>query len=659
MQLTELILHNYGVYRGRQVVDLRTKPGQPVILVGGLNGGGKTTFLDSLQLALYGNRARLSNRGKMGWEDFLRASINRDVSAEQGASISLTFTIDVEGSERTYRVVRTWSAAGKSIREFVNVFVDGKINPALSATWADHVEELLPLDIASLFFFDAEKIESLADPDTAATVVETAVHSLLGVGTLDQLRTDLLALQRRQTPPSGDAELDRQAGHLQAQIERLQVAEELDAQRAASAGNETATARRHLEQASRAFEKAGGVLFEKRARLEAERTAAARALDEARDQLRELTEGALPLALLRPQLADLQVTAEAEEAARRNAQLVEELQQRDAWLLEQLSAAAAKKLAATLAADRQKRLDEASASPVLGLDASTRQLLSSLPAVLDREQASATALRESSAAAQEQLAHLDAQLAGVPADDVIAALLKARDDARLQVARAEEREAVIAEGRQTRRGELEALHVELRKVEVARREHAVKSQDVQRILQHTDRVRRTLVELKQRLIAKHINKIEVATLTSFSQLMRKTGLVQDLRIDGKTFAVTLIDRNGDDLPAGRLSAGERQLLAVALLWGLAKVAGHRLPAVIDTPLGRLDSQHRRHLVDRYFPAAGAQVLLLSTDEEIDEPLLRLLAPSIARAYVLDHDDQQHQTTVRPGYWWPLETSDVA
>ena len=81
--------------------------------------------------------------------------------------------------------------------------------------------------------------------------------------------------------------------------------------------------------------------------------------------------------------------------------------------------------------------------------------------------------------------------------------------------------------------------------------------------------------------------------------------------------------------------------------------------MIDTPLGRLDSKHREHLVDRYFPAAGTQVLLLSTDEEIDEPLLHRLAPSIAHTYVLDHDDQHHQTTVRPGYWWTVEEAHVA
>jgi len=53
------------------------------------------------------------------------------------------------------------------------------------------------------------------------------------------------------------------------------------------------------------------------------------------------------------------------------------------------------------------------------------------------------------------------------------------------------------------------------------------------------------------------------------------------------------------------------------LWGLARASARPLPAVIDTPMARLDAAHRQHLVERYFPNASHQVIVLSTDTEVD------------------------------------------
>jgi DNA sulfur modification protein DndD len=115
----------------------------------------------------------------------------------------------------------------------------------------------------------------------------------------------------------------------------------------------------------------------------------------------------------------------------------------------------------------------------------------------------------------------------------------------------------------------------------------------------------------------------------------------------------LYDPNGQLLPKQRLSAGEKQLLAIAFLWGLARVSGRNLPIAIDTPLGRLDSSHRNHLVERYFPTASHQVILLSTDTEIGKPELVKLTEqeAISRSYLLKYHPAQGNTTLEEGYFW--------
>ncbi len=187
----------------------------------------------------------------------------------------------------------------------------------------------------------------------------------------------------------------------------------------------------------------------------------------------------------------------------------------------------------------------------------------------------------------------------------------------------------------------------------------IRVEEVQRVITYSEKARETLERFGGALLKRHISRLEVAVKQSFNELMRKNGLVQGLRIDTDKFTLSLSDPEGEPIDPIRLSAGERQLLAVSLLWGLVKVAGNRLPSVIDTPLGRLDSRHREHLVERYFPNASHQVLLLSTDEEIDEHLLGRLKKSIAHTYTLVHDDTTFTTTVKAGYWWNAGEQHVA
>ena len=151
-------------------------------------------------------------------------------------------------------------------------------------------------------------------------------------------------------------------------------------------------------------------------------------------------------------------------------------------------------------------------------------------------------------------------------------------------------------------------------------------------------------------MAHNISLIEVAILEKLNILLGKENLITDLRVNPETLELKVSTGNEIDFSVDRLSAGERQILAVATLWGLSSVAGHPLPLVIDTPLGRLDSEHRKRLVENYFPNASAQVIILSTDEEIVEELHQLLEESISLEYIIEYNDETSSSAIRPGYF---------
>jgi DNA sulfur modification protein DndD len=161
------------------------------------------------------------------------------------------------------------------------------------------------------------------------------------------------------------------------------------------------------------------------------------------------------------------------------------------------------------------------------------------------------------------------------------------------------------------------------------------------------------------LTTSEIQDVRDAIVRCFAQRWRKGDLVRRIEIDPSDFRVTLLDHHKRVVPKDQLSAGKKQIYAISLLWALAQVSGRPLPMVIDTPLGRLDSDHRGHLVKRYFPHASHQVIVLSTDTEIDQAYFRALGPSISRTYHLRYDEDEARCIVEKGYFWGERVAEVA
>lgn len=159
-------------------------------------------------------------------------------------------------------------------------------------------------------------------------------------------------------------------------------------------------------------------------------------------------------------------------------------------------------------------------------------------------------------------------------------------------------------------------------------------------------------ELKTR-IEGEIRGEEVTWMAGLVERTRST-MQEFLMIDPQTFAIKLFDDRGQAIPKERLSEGEKQIFAVSVLWGLARASARPLPTIIDTPMARLDARHRRYLVERYFPNASHQVIILSTDTEVDRRYYEKLQPHVARAYHLSYDESRKLTVPEEGFWQARE-----
>ena len=108
-----------------------------------------------------------------------------------------------------------------------------------------------------------------------------------------------------------------------------------------------------------------------------------------------------------------------------------------------------------------------------------------------------------------------------------------------------------------------------------------------------------------------------------------------------------------------LSEGEKQMFATSVLWALARTSGRSLPFIIDTPLARLDIEHRDNLVEEFFPTASHQTIILSTDSEITKPYYEKLEPFITRSYSMEYDTDKHCSKVSEKYFDFKEEESIA
>lgn len=661
MRLNQLTLENYCVYRGRQAVDLRPElkfgKRRPIVLFGGMNGGGKTTILDAIQLVLYGNRATCSKKNEKSYDQFLRESINRGVPESQGALIRLSFDYASDGQQNTYEVERRWVVKSGKVKEYVTVDKNGQTDRWLSENWAQQVEDLLPQGISQLCFFDAEKIRFLAEDETSNAALGNAIKSLLGLDLAERLISDSAVLETRiakRVRPSAEKDAIEQ---LESDLKTKEQEIVNLVQDAAALENERLAAKKFMEDAERQFESVGGKHWTNRMERQNELAAAEGKMTAVNQQLEELAESEMPFLLVTRLINSLQRRIAEVHSAKEGSLVLDLLAKRDARLLKMLKE---KKLSSEnitvvkelLEKDRNDR--KASILSPESVDVSTGgiQLLNKLTsfALGEKKYAAATAL-VSARKLTHDIEDLQRALTNTPKEDGVKEAAESLKLASQEFAVLDEKKRKLDEVITAERLVRTKLEEQTKRLFEKMADELSAGEEDLRLLKLLSRTQETMRLFLEKATANKIGRLAEHVTESFRFLLRKKSLVDRVVIDPTTFDIELEDGGGQRISKQQLSEGEKQIFAISVLWGLSRASTRPLPAVIDTPMGRLDAEHRNALLDRYFPNASHQVVILSTDTEIEESAFDKLQPAIARAYHLEYDDESKSTTATEGYFW--------
>ena len=656
MILKTLKVINFRVFKGVHEFALAPRNQAPIVLFGGLNGAGKTTTLTAIRLALYGRQFLGVGTTQKNYHQFLADSIHHSkITGTQAnnAAVELIFSYASLGVINDYHVKRSWVVTNNNVSESLKIFQNNHLIENLSYDQAQgFLNELIPIGVSDLFFFDGEKIAQLAE-DNEGNALSDSVKKLIGLDIIEKLMADITVFIRNQNKLQMSDEIKLKMTGLEKLLETQEELIEIEQQEYEDIKLELVCSAKHIDQLTNNLNSHGGAWAASREQEISKLSEFNTKKEVLKHQIQEGISSSFPFSIAPDFMARCIDQLDNELSVKKNKNIASELSERIQSLEERLSKVLDEKLSQIV---RTEVNDEFAKllTPVEGIDIihdvsdTTHQKISSIAVDGARYQ------RDKINSLAAELKRINQQI-----DDVGVNIARAPDQNLLNIRLQELNEAqiknsdVISRAAQKKENIRVHLREAIKTVKTLEKLHEsyIYSDDNNRALAYAHKAGKALSVFSERVTVNKIKSVEREFVNSFRLLARKDDVSISAKIEPQTFSVKLINEFGNEIPKENLSAGERQIYAVAMLNALAKTSGRKLPIIIDTPLGRLDSKHRVKLIENYFPHASHQVIILSTDTEIGESYLSSLKKHISHSIMLDYSSDKGSSDVGEGYFW--------
>ena len=641
MIINNLKLHNFGVYASDNEFDFNSE--KPVVLIGGMNGRGKTTFLEAVLLALYGSESFAYKESKYNsYGRYLFNHINVADGTSQ-AFVELTFTMDGD----RYVVKRSWNGDMKRVHEKITVEKNFEMNDFLTKNWPMFIENVLPESLSKFFFFDGEKIAALAEDDTSKDMKD-AIKSMLGITVLDTLGKDLSRLlntisknvitqdereqieQLRNIKNNSKAELDE----LDREKEKLE--------------NEHLQSKKYLEDLEASYLAAGGGILEDRQALVKKKTELSVKAHQTKKDLIEMAGSDLPLLMVSDLLEDIQIHSEKEiEKKNLELSLKQVTKYYDRFQKQQNNHRSADDFMNFF----KDEVDQYQVEMIYNLsDEHLYRLSLLLNNNLGNEKDSIIKLLNEESKLKRELDSIESDLSVEIDEEKLKHISKEITETKMNIAVSKVKIASLLEKRTSLNGKAMKdastfdKYVEnvLTKLE--------QNDENERIIKYIRYAQNILDHYEIKLQERKTDLLAYTMTECYKKLASKKNMIEYIKMDSASLDFTYYDSTDREVPKKSLSAGEKQLMIISLLWALAICSKKKLPVIIDTPLSRLDSEHRASLVKTYFPNASEQTIILSTDSEINHHYYDMMRDYVGDEFLLVYDDIHKNTMIKRGYF---------
>ena len=648
MIINRLTMHNFGVYAGTNTFEFTSK--KPIVLIGGMNGRGKTTFLEAILLSLYGaNSIAYKESDYNSYNQYLRSYVNNN-SWSKSSYVEIEFLLN-ESSNDTYLVRREWNALSRITKEKISVQQNGVYSEFLTQNWAMFVENILPSALSSFYFFDGEKIAELAVAKTDDQM-KASIRSMLGMTTLDVLKNDLGRIVKK---INRNNKADESNKHLETlREERDQAISELEKidESISIATKKVEDLQEALEQLHKKYELQGGAVLEQRQSLMQKRAQIQTEIAQNAELLVGMAATELPIFLVRDLVSQIKLQAEDEH---NDFIMQQALEQMDDYLSDFEMQYPESIEASRIFVDYVRKQTEADLAPRLYemSDHALFQMNDLVENTLQQSVNNTKSLLVNKADLKKQLDTVESYLTlDIDEKDLTAIYdqIKAKEadlvEAQVEYNRLQQERSYINSTVITKSAEYSRdIEIFLQKLEL--------HDDSERMMKYSNIALRILEAYAVELKKKKTGTLGATITKCYKQLANKKNLIQEIVMNPETLDMQYLDENGNEVSKESLSAGEKQLMIIAILWALALCSKKKLPVIIDTPLSRLDSQHRTSIISTYFPNASDQTIILSTDTEIDQNYYEMMKNSVGDEFTLVYSEETKSTSIKKGYFQEL------
>lgn len=645
MIIKKLTMTNFGVYAGTNSFEFSHK--QPIVLIGGMNGRGKTTFLEAILLSLYGaNSTAYKESTYKTYGGYLRSHVNKS-NRDLPTSIELKFVMN-ESSNNEYLVRREWDALSKKTEEAITVWENGNYSDFLTKNWPMFIENILPSALSRFFFFDGEKIAELAVDETSVQMKES-IRSMLGISVLDVLKSDLSKVLRRLAKSSkqrdGNAAIDsllQEKESFEAELSDIdtrinQLSQMIEGQRA------------KIDGLHQQYKIKGGDVIEQRQKLIQQRSILLAEIEQNQNALLECASGELPLLMVRDLIGEIKLQAEDEH----NDLVMQEALDVIETLLEEYGGThpeSSNQNAAFIEFVKNTTQSNAVEAFYQISDHALFQLNSLLDTLLEQCKINTQQVLKRKYSLRKKLDEIESYLTLDINEKALADLFGAIRNEEARLVELEIDLSTLQQQRSTVNSSLTSTTTQYSRAIEAYLQNAELFDDTERMTKYSDMALK-ITEAYTVELQKRKTDILGTTITHcYKQLANKKNLIEQIVMDPSTLDIIYLDSDDKEVSKASLSAGEKQLMVIAILWALAICSKKKLPVIIDTPLSRLDSMHRTSLVKTYFPNASEQTIILSTDSEIDRNYYDMMKESVGDEFTLSYDEGKKCTTILKGYF---------